>query len=142
MRQFPEKLIPLFVSNLIEGKQVPIYGDGRQIREWIHVDDHCRAVATVLEKGLPGEIYNISGTDELENLEVARRIIAYFGVTESKAFNFVPDRKGHDMRYSLTGNKARTELKIEPKINFETGLIDTIEWYVANEKWWRPLLKK
>jgi dTDP-glucose 4,6-dehydratase len=142
LRQFPEKLIPLFVSNLIDGKQVPIYGDGKQIREWIHVDDHCRAVATVLEKGLPGEIYNISGTDELENLEVARRIIAYFGVTESEAFNFVPDRKGHDMRYSLTGNKARTELEIEPKIDFDAGLTDTIEWYVSNEKWWRPLIKK
>lgn len=142
MRQFPEKLIPLFVSNLIDGKQVPIYGNGKQIREWIHVDDHCRAVATVLEDGPAGEIYNIAGTDELENIEVARKIIAYFGKTEEEAFNFVSDRKGHDIRYSLTGNKARTKLGIEPKIDFKTGLNNTIEWYLENETWWRPLLNK
>jgi len=142
LRQFPEKLIPLFVSNLIDGKQVPIYGDGKQIREWIHVDDHCRAVAKVLAHGAAGEIYNIAGTDELENIEVARRIIAYFGKSESESFKFVSDRKGHDIRYSLTGNKARLDLGIEPEINFATGLSETIEWYLANEKWWRPLLKK
>jgi dTDP-glucose 4,6-dehydratase len=98
MRQFPEKLIPLFVSNLIDGKQVPIYGDGKQIREWIHVDDHCRAVAKVLEAGIPGEIYNIAGTDELENIEVARMIIGHFDKSEEDVFVFVSDRKGHDIR--------------------------------------------
>jgi dTDP-glucose 4,6-dehydratase len=142
MRQFPEKLIPLFVSNLIDGKQVPIYGNGKQIREWIHVDDHCRAVAKVLEEGRPGEIYNIAGTDELENIEVARRIVGHFDKPEEDAFVFVSDRKGHDVRYSLTGNKAKSELGIEPKIDFENGLADTINWYIENEKWWRPLLKK
>jgi len=142
MRQFPEKLIPLFVSNLIDGKQVPIYGNGKQIREWIHVDDHCRAVAKVLEEGRPGEIYNIAGTDELENIEVARRIVGHFDKSEEDAFVFVSDRKGHDVRYSLTGNKAKSELGIEPKIDFENGLADTINWYIENEKWWRPLLKK
>jgi dTDP-glucose 4,6-dehydratase len=142
MRQFPEKLIPLFVSNLIDGKQVPIYGNGKQIREWIHVDDHCRAVAKVLEEGRPGEIYNIAGTDELENIEVARRIVGHFDKSEKDVFVFVSDRKGHDVRYSLTGNKAKSELGIEPKIDFENGLADTINWYKENEKWWRPLLKK
>jgi len=141
LRQFPEKIIPLFVSNIIDGKQVPIYGDGRQIREWIHVDDHCRGVATVLENGKRGEIYNIAGTDEFENIDLARKIISYFGKSEKDTFKFVADRKGHDVRYSLTGNKIREELGFEPKIAFETGLLDTIEWYVTNESWWRPLLK-
>ena len=142
LRQFPEKIIPLFLSNLIDGKSVPIYGDGKQIREWIHVDDHCRAVAVVIEKGKPGEIYNIAGTDEFENIELARRIIKYFGKNESEVFSFVADRKGHDIRYSLTGNKIREELGFVPMIDFETGLKETIDWYVANESWWRPLLKK
>ena len=142
LRQYPEKIIPLFVSNLIDGKRVPIYGNGNQIREWIHVDDHCRGVFAVLHNGNPGEVYNIAGTDEFQNIELARKIIAYFGKTEDEAFEFVADRKGHDIRYSLTGNKIRKYLDIEPKIDFETGLKDTIDWYVANESWWRPLLKK
>ena len=142
LRQFPEKLIPLFVSNLIDGKRVPIYGDGKQIREWIHVDDHCRGVFAALQNGKPGEIYNIAGTDEFRNIELARKIISYFNKGEDEAFEFVADRKGHDVRYSLTGNKIRVELGTEPKIDFETGLRETIEWYVANESWWRPLLKK
>ena len=142
LRQFPEKIIPLFVSNLIDGKRVPIYGDGNQIREWIHVDDHCRGVFAVLENGKPGEIYNIAGTDEFRNIDLARKIISYFGKSEAEAFEFVADRKGHDIRYSLTGNKSRTELGIEPQMDFETGLRKTMEWYVANESWWRPLLKK
>jgi len=142
LRQFPEKIIPLFVSNLIDGKRVPIYGNGNQIREWIHVDDHCRGVFAVLENGKPGEIYNIAGTDEFRNIELAKKIISYFGKSEAEAFEFVADRKGHDIRYSLTGNKSRTELGVEPKISFESGLRETIEWYVANESWWRPLLKK
>ena len=142
LRQYPEKIIPLFVSNLIDGKRVPIYGDGNQIREWIHVDDHCRGVFAVLQNGNPGEVYNIAGTDEFKNIELARKIIAYFGKTEDEAFEFVADRKGHDIRYSLTGNKIRKELDIEPQIDFETGLKATIDWYVAHESWWRPLLKK
>jgi len=142
LRQFPEKIIPLFVSNLIDGKRVPIYGDGKQVREWIHVDDHCRGVATVLESGRAGEVYNIAGTDEFENIELARKIIEFFSKSEADAFDFVEDRKGHDIRYSLTGNKSRKELNIAPKINFEDGLRETIEWYVNNESWWRPLLKK
>ena len=141
LRQYPEKIIPLFVSNLIDGKRVPIYGDGKQIREWIHVDDHCRGVFAVLVNGKPGEVYNIAGRDEMQNIELARRIISYFGKSENEAFEFVADRKGHDIRYSLTGNKVRNEFGIEPKIDFERGLKETIDWYVANESWWRPLLK-
>lgn len=142
LRQFPEKIIPLFVSNLIDGKRVPIYGDGNQIREWIHVDDHCRGVFSVLQDGSPGEIYNIAGKDELRNIDLARKIISYFNKSENDAFEFVEDRKGHDIRYSLTGKKSKLELGIEPKIDFENGLRETIEWYVANEPWWRPLLKQ
>jgi dTDP-glucose 4,6-dehydratase len=142
LRQFPEKLIPLFVSNLIDGKKVPIYGDGHQVREWIHVDDHCRGIAKVLESGSPGEVYNLAGTDEFRNIDLARKIIAHFGKSEEETFSFVEDRKGHDIRYSLTGNKARTKLGIEPVVDFEKGLTETIDWYVNNESWWRPLLKK
>jgi dTDP-glucose 4,6-dehydratase len=141
LRQYPEKIIPLFVSNLIDGKRVPIYGDGNQIREWIHVDDHCRGVHAVLENGVPGEIYNIAGTDEFQNIDLARKIIAYFKISEDIAFEFVEDRKGHDIRYSLTGNKIRKELGFIPTIEFEDGLKKTIDWYVANESWWRPLLQ-
>ena len=142
LRQYPEKIIPLFVSNLIDGKRVPIYGDGNQIREWIHVDDHCRGVFAALENGKPGQVYNIAGTDEFQNIELARKIIAYFGQSEEETFEFVADRKGHDIRYSLTGNKILKELGVEPEIDFETGLRETIDWYVANESWWRPLLNK
>jgi dTDP-glucose 4,6-dehydratase len=141
LRQFPEKIIPLFVSNLIDGKKLPIYGDGNQIREWIHVDDHCRGVATVLNNGKPSEIYNIAGKNEFKNIELARKILGCFDIKEEDAFEFVEDRKGHDIRYSLTGNKIRTELGFEPKVGFEIGLRETIEWYISNESWWRPLVK-
>jgi dTDP-glucose 4,6-dehydratase len=142
LRQFPEKIIPLFVSNLIDGKRLPIYGDGNQIREWIHVDDHCRAIYAVLENGKAGEIYNIAGADEFRNIELARKIIYHFNRDEDEVLEFVVDRKGHDIRYSLTGNKIRKELGFEPRIDFENGLTETINWYIANQSWWRPLLEK
>jgi dTDP-glucose 4,6-dehydratase len=142
LRQFPEKIIPLFVTNLIEGKRVPIYGDGNQVREWIHVDDHCRGIFIVLENGNPGEVYNIAGNDEFRNIEIAKKIITYFGKSYLKEIEFVADRKGHDFRYSLTGNKIRMKLGFEPKIDFQSGLIETIEWYEAHESWWRPLLQR
>jgi dTDP-glucose 4,6-dehydratase len=142
LRQFPEKLIPLFVANMIDGKTLPIYGDGLQVREWIHVDDHCHGIEKVLQKGIPGHVYNLAGTDEFRNIDIARKIIEYFGKTEQESISFVEDRKGHDIRYSLTGNKARHELGIFPRIDFEEGLSRTIEWYVQNETWWRPLLKE
>jgi dTDP-glucose 4,6-dehydratase len=139
LRQYPEKIIPLFVANLIDGEKVPIYGDGLQIREWIHVDDHCEAVAEVLFNGAPGEIYNIAGTDEFTNIDLARKIIGFFNKSESEAFEFVKDRKGHDVHYSLTGNKIREKLKFSAQIPFEQGLSDTVQWYLENEQWWRPL---
>lgn len=142
LRQYPEKIIPLFVSNLIDGKRVPIYGEGNQIREWIHVDDHCRGLFAVLVSGKPGEVYNIAGMDEFQNIDLARKIVAYFKKNEDDAIEFVSDRKGHDIRYSLTGNKIRSELGFVPAIDFENGLRETIDWYVAHESWWRPLLKK
>jgi dTDP-glucose 4,6-dehydratase len=140
-RQYPEKIIPLFVSNLIDGKRLPIYGNGRQVREWIHVDDHCRGAFEVLMNGKSGEVYNIAGTDEFENIELARKIIDYFGKREEDVIEFIKDRQGHDIRYSLTGTKIRKDLDISPDIDFETGLRQTIDWYVENESWWRPLLK-
>lgn len=141
-RQYPEKVIPLFVSKIIDGERVPIYGDGSQIREWIHVDDHCRAIYAVLERGRPGEIYNVAGSEELRNIDLARKIINYFGKNESEAIEFVKDRKGHDFRYSLNGNKMEQELGVKTTIEFDQGLESTINWYITNEKWWRPLMLK
>jgi dTDP-glucose 4,6-dehydratase len=135
LRQYPEKIIPLFISNLIAGKRLPIYGDGNQVREWIHVDDHCRGIATVLESGQPGEIYNLAGTNEFKNIDLARQIVAYFGKTEEETFSFVEDRKGHDFRYSLSGNKARTKLGFKPTTPFDSGLKETIDWYMNNTRW-------
>ena len=135
LRQFPEKIIPLFVSNLIDGKRVPIYGDGNQIREWIHVDDHCRGIFAVLENGKAVEIYNIAGTDEFPNIELARRIIAYFKKSEEEAFEFVADRKGHDMRYAIDDSKIRSELGYQPSVTFEEGIKLTIQWYLNNQEW-------
>lgn len=141
-KQFPEKIIPLFVSNLIDGKKVPIYGNGSQIREWIHVDDHCRGIAEVLLNGKPREIYNIAGLEEFTNLDLARKIISYFGKSEEESFEFVTDRKGHDIRYSLTGNKIKNDFGFKPSIEFDDGLDATVQWYQTHESWWRPLVKK
>ena len=141
-KQFPEKIIPFFVSQLIDGKKVPIYGDGQQIREWIHVDDHCRGIAKVLDSGVPGEVYNLAGNDEFKNIDLARKVVAHFGKSDEESISFVADRKGHDFRYSLSGQKARNELEFKPRVEFEQGLKETIEWYATNESWWRPVLPK
>lgn len=141
LRQYPEKIIPLFISKIIDGEKLPIYGDGNHIREWIHVDDHCRGIFAVLVNGRSGEIYNIAGTVEMKNIDLARRILSYFKKTDEDAFEFVDDRKGHDIRYSLTGTKIRNELGFKPEIDFEKGLRETIAWYVSNESWWRPLIR-
>jgi dTDP-glucose 4,6-dehydratase len=138
--QFPEKLIPLFVTNLIDGKKVPLYGDGLNVRDWLHVDDHCHGIALVIEKGEPGQPYNIGGGLELNNREITERVLASMGADWSMVTP-VEDRKGHDRRYSVDDSKLRA-LGYEPQHKFDDGLAETIAWYTANEVWWRPLQAK
>ncbi len=135
--QFPEKLIPLFATNLLEGKKVPVYGTGKNIRDWLYVLDHCRAIDFILQHGEPGEVYNIGGGAEKTNLEITEKILELLGKDESM-IEYVPDRKGHDFRYSLDFGKLRA-LGWEPAYTFDDALAATIEWYAENEWWWRPL---
>ena len=135
---FPEKLIPLFVTNLLEGKKVPVYGNGKNVRDWLHVDDHCRGIHKVLMNGRAGEVYNIGGGRELNNLEITHLILEAMGKDES-SIEYVEDRKGHDLRYSVDWIKINRELGYEPQVKFEDGLRDTIQWYRDNESWWKPL---
>lgn len=139
--QFPEKLIPLFITNLISGRKVPVYGSGLNIREWIYVDDHCRGIQNVLSSGLPGEIYNLGTKHRLSNIDLTRMIIQELGKEES-CIEYVRDRPGHDFRYALNSSKARTELKINFDTNFKNSLRTTIEWYSNNPNWWGPLITK
>jgi dTDP-glucose 4,6-dehydratase len=135
---FPEKLIPLFITNLIEGKKVPVYGTGENVRDWLHVDDHCRGIHSVLMNGRSGEVYNIGGGRELTNNEITNLILEAMGADES-SIEYVEDRKGHDLRYSVDWSKISRELGYDPKVKFEDGLRETIEWYRDNEAWWKPL---
>ena len=135
---FPEKLIPLFITNLLEGKKVPVYGTGKNVRDWLHVDDHCRGIYKVLMNGRSGEVYNIGGGRELTNLEITGLILHVMGADES-SIQYVEDRKGHDLRYSVDWSKINQELGYEPQIKFEDGLRETIQWYRDNEAWWKPL---
>ena len=137
-RQFPEKVIPLFVTNLMDGESVPLYGDGLNVRDWLHVDDHCRGILAVLEAGRAGEVYNIGGGTELTNRELTTRLLELCGADESRV-RTVPDRLGHDRRYSVDWGKIHAELGYEPRVPFEAGLAETVAWYQANEAWWRPL---
>ena len=137
--QFPEKLIPLFVTNLIDGKKVPVYGTGKNVRDWIHVDDHCQAVDLLLDKGNYGEIYNIGGENEKTNLEITEKILTLLKKDDSM-IEHVQDRPGHDFRYSLDCSKIRA-LGWKPGHSFDEGLEETLRWYVQNEWWWRPLKK-
>jgi len=135
---FPEKLIPLFITNLLEGKKIPVYGSGKNVRDWLHVDDHCRGIHQVLLNGKSGEIYNIGGGRELTNNEITGLILDSMGV-DASSIEYVEDRKGHDLRYSVNWNKINRELGYEPYVKFEDGLRETIEWYRDNEAWWKPL---
>jgi len=135
--QFPEKIIPLFITNLLDGLGVPVYGDGQNIRSWVHVADHCRGIQVVLERGEPGGIYHIGGDWELSNLELTRAILDCCGFSWDKV-EYVPDRKGHDRRYSLDYSLLRN-LGYAPRINFEEGLGATMRWYRDNRGWWEPL---
>jgi dTDP-glucose 4,6-dehydratase len=137
--QFPEKVIPLFVTNLIDGAQVPLYGDGGNIRDWLHVSDHCAGIQLALEKGRPGEVYNIGGGRELTNRELTEVLLAATGRDWDGAVRYVEDRKGHDRRYSLSHDKISNELGYTPQVTFEQGIAETVAWYQENRAWWEPL---
>ncbi|MDD3887274.1 MAG: dTDP-glucose 4,6-dehydratase [Patescibacteria group bacterium] len=138
--QYPEKIIPLFITNLLESKTIPVYGDGQQIRDWLHVDDHCSAIDLVLHKGVDGEIYNIGANQnpEITNLELTKRIITACGKDE-RSIEYVKDRAGHDRRYAVDVAKIKTELGWEPKYNFDSGIAQTISWYKNNLEWWKKI---
>ncbi|KWU66328.1 dTDP-glucose 4,6-dehydratase [Bacillus mycoides] len=139
--QYPEKLIPLMVTNALEGKKLPLYGDGLNVRDWLHVTDHCSAIDTVLHKGCVGEVYNIGGNNEKTNVDVVEQIIKILGKTK-KDIEFVTDRLGHDRRYAIDAQKMKNEFEWEPKYTFEQGLKETVEWYKNNVDWWKPLKEK
>ena len=137
-RQYPEKLIPLTVLNALHGDPLPVYGDGRQIRNWLYVEDFARAIDAALERGRPGQVYNVGGPSEDENIHVVKRIIELTGRDES-LIEYVTDRPGHDRRYSLSSEKIRAELGWEPRMEFDEGLANTVAWYRDNEWWWAPI---
>jgi dTDP-glucose 4,6-dehydratase len=137
-RQFPEKMIPLFISNLMDNLKVPLYGDGLQVREWLHVDDHCRALLLVLERGSAGEIYNIGSDNEMTNRELTTRLLQLCDADESR-IELVADRLGHDRRYSVNWDKIKNELGFVPTVPFEEALSETVKWYREHREWWEPL---
>ena len=136
--QFPEKVIPLFVTNLMDGAEVPLYGEGANVRDWLHVDDHCRGIHLVLEQGRPGEVYNIGGGTELSNKELTGLLLEATGTGWDRVRR-VTDRLGHDLRYSVDITKISQELGYRPRVPFEQGLADTVEWYRTHRAWWEPL---
>jgi len=138
--QFPEKLIPLLITNLMENKKIPLYGDGENIRDWLFVEDHCEAIDSILKKGEIGETYCIGGNNEKTNKQIAKKILDAMGKSE-EMIEFVADRLGHDKRYAIDSSKIKKELGWEPKTGFEEGIEETIEWYKKNEDWWKKLKK-
>ena len=139
--QFPEKLIPLMTSNGMEGKDLPIYGNGKNIRDWLYVSDHCQAIDLVLRKGKPGEVYNVGGHNERTNNEIVHLIVDNLGISEDH-IKYVKDRLGHDKRYAIDPSKIEKELGWKPEYTFDTGIVKTIDWYKNNEAWWKPLKAK
>lgn len=138
--QFVEKLIPLFVTNLMRGKKVPVYGDGMNIRDWIHVDDHNAGVDAIIHKGRIGETYCLGGGNEVANIDITKKILRIMDLGEDR-IEYVEDRLGHDLRYAIDYKKVKEELGWEPKIDFEEGLADTVKWYRDNEEWWKEKVK-
>ncbi|MFK0115530.1 dTDP-glucose 4,6-dehydratase [Streptomyces sp. NPDC090994] len=139
--QFPEKVVPLFVTNLLDGKKVPLYGEGLNVRDWLYVDDHCRGVELVRTRGRAGEVYNIGGGTELTNKELTGLLLTACGADWDRV-EYVEDRKGHDLRYSVDWSKARDELGYRPEHDFTTGLAETVAWYRDNRAWWEPLKQR
>ncbi|MFD2756763.1 dTDP-glucose 4,6-dehydratase [Gulosibacter faecalis] len=138
---FPEKLIPLFVTNLMDDKHVPLYGTGENVRDWLHVDDHCRGIALVFAKGRAGEVYNIGGGTQLTNVQITEKILELMGKDDSYV-DHVEDRKGHDLRYCVDISKIENELGYTPQVPFEQGLADVVQWYRDNRAWWEPLKER
>jgi dTDP-glucose 4,6-dehydratase len=137
--QFPEKLIPLVITNILEGKKVPVYGDGKNVRDWLYVEDHCRAIELVLEKGKVGETYCVGGqSEDINNLDIVRKILSLMQKDES-SIEFVKDRLGHDRRYAVDWSKIHNDLGWSPKYSFEEWLAQTIEWYTNNQEWWKVI---
>ncbi len=136
--QFPEKLIPLLISNASEDLNLPIYGDGTNVRDWIHVQDHCAALALVLEKGMPGNVYNVGAENEKSNMEIVELILEIMKKPRS-LIKYVKDRPGHDQRYAIDNRKIRAELGFELKVPFETGMAETVKWYIENRQWWERI---
>ncbi|MDC2866195.1 dTDP-glucose 4,6-dehydratase [Bacillus sp. BP-3] len=136
---FPEKLIPLMIINALNDKPLPVYGDGLNVRDWLHVEDHCQAIDLVLHKGRNGEVYNVGGNNERTNIEIVRTILKYLGKPES-LIKYVTDRPGHDRRYAIDATKLREELRWSPKYTFDTGIEQTIKWYLDNQEWWQNII--
>ncbi|MEV6112741.1 dTDP-glucose 4,6-dehydratase [Streptomyces sp. NPDC052109] len=139
--QFPEKVVPLFVTNLLDGLKVPLYGDGRNVRDWLHVDDHCHGIDLVRTQGRPGEVYNIGGGTELSNRELTGLLLDACGAGWGRVA-YVTDRRGHDLRYSVDWSKARDELGYRPRRDFASGLAETVAWYRDHRDWWEPLKRR
>lgn len=137
-RQFPEKLIPLMILNALAGEALPVYGDGKQVRDWIHVEDHNRAILLILEAGRPGEVYHVGAENEQYNIDIVKMILRLLGKDETM-IRYVQDRKGHDRRYAMALGKLRSELGWAPRVSFEQGLAATVQWYVENREWWERI---
>ena len=136
---FPEKLIPLIITNALEGKELPVYGEGKNVRDWLYVEDHCKAIDLILENGRLGEVYNIGGHNEKTNLEVVKTVLKILGKSED-LIRFVKDRPGHDMRYAIDPTKIRNELGWYPETTFEDGIEKTVKWYLENRQWWENII--
>src|ERR1051326_578878 len=137
--QFPEKLIPLMIARIVDGRPVPVYGDGLNVRDWLHVEDHCSAIDLVLRNGKVGEVYNVGGNNEWKNIDVVRLVLQKMGKPESP-ISFGKDRLGHDRRYAIDASKINRDLGWKPSISFEQGLADTVDWYTGHEAWWRRII--